>query len=177
MATHDVGGGCLGPAARRATGFCGRRGDVFADGGRAGLAARNDWPVLTRILDKALAAIPLADRQAMQSHWIRAEEEPPSFLGIPRRPLPKFVGLALLLVLLLIGWNYELAKKVARRTRRLKEELEGKQAVEDVLRQREEQLIQIINLVPHMIFAKDAQGRFLLANAAMADWYGRTPEE
>ncbi len=34
------------------------------------------------------------------------------------------------------------------------------------------QLRQIIDLVPHMIFARDAEGRFLMANRATADLYG-----
>lgn len=34
------------------------------------------------------------------------------------------------------------------------------------------QLRQIIDLVPHMIFARDAEGRFLMANQATADLYG-----
>lgn len=38
-------------------------------------------------------------------------------------------------------------------------------------------LRQIIDLVPHMIFAKDQQGRFLLANRTVAEAYGMTVEE
>ncbi|MHB8902953.1 MAG: PAS domain-containing hybrid sensor histidine kinase/response regulator, partial [Thermoguttaceae bacterium] len=36
---------------------------------------------------------------------------------------------------------------------------------------------QIFDLVPHMIFAKDRAGRFLLANRSMAEAYGRRVEE
>lgn len=38
-------------------------------------------------------------------------------------------------------------------------------------------LRQIIDLVPHPIFAKDREGRFLLANKAVADLYGVTASE
>ncbi len=38
-------------------------------------------------------------------------------------------------------------------------------------------LRQVIDLVPHMIFAKDHQGRFLLANQAVAEAYGTTVDE
>jgi PAS domain S-box-containing protein len=41
----------------------------------------------------------------------------------------------------------------------------------------QEQLRQIIDLVPQMIFAKDREGRFLLANAAVARAYGTTVGE
>ena len=40
----------------------------------------------------------------------------------------------------------------------------------------ETRLRQIIDLVPHMIFAKDRDGKFLLANRAVADAYGTTVE-
>ncbi|WP_022949636.1 PAS domain S-box protein [Methylohalobius crimeensis] len=35
----------------------------------------------------------------------------------------------------------------------------------------------VIDLVPHMIFAKDAEGRFLLANQALAEAHATTPRE
>jgi len=50
--------------------------------------------------------------------------------------------------------------------------LEGEQA----LRGSERKLRKIIDLVPHMIFAKDKSGRFILVNQAMADAYGTTIE-
>ncbi|MCC7476930.1 PAS domain S-box protein [bacterium] len=40
------------------------------------------------------------------------------------------------------------------------------------LRDSEKELRQIIDLVPHFIFAKDAQGRYILVNQAVADAYG-----
>ncbi len=45
---------------------------------------------------------------------------------------------------------------------------------EDALRRSEERLRQVIDLVPHFIFAKDTIGRFILANQAVANAYGTT---
>lgn len=45
------------------------------------------------------------------------------------------------------------------------------------LREGDVVLRQIIDLVPHFIFAKDAEGRFLLVNRALADAYGTTARE
>ncbi len=45
---------------------------------------------------------------------------------------------------------------------------------EAALRSSREELRQIIDLVPHFIFSKDAEGRFLLVNRAVADAYGTT---
>lgn len=45
------------------------------------------------------------------------------------------------------------------------------------IRRSEAQLRQIIDLVPHMIFARDGAGRYLLSNRANARLYGMEPEE
>jgi len=44
------------------------------------------------------------------------------------------------------------------------------------LRESEARLRQVIDLVPHFIFAKDAEGRFVLANRAIAEAYGTTAD-
>ncbi len=54
--------------------------------------------------------------------------------------------------------------------------IEAKRA-EEALRENESRLRQIIDLVPHMIFAKDHAGRFLLANRPVLEAYGKTHEE
>lgn len=48
---------------------------------------------------------------------------------------------------------------------------------EDSLREHRHQLLQIIDTVPHMIFAKDKEGRFLLVNRATADAYQKEPKD
>ena len=55
-------------------------------------------------------------------------------------------------------------------------ETEREQA-EEALRASETQLRQIIDLVPHMIFAKDREGRFLLVNRVVAEAYQMTVEQ
>ena len=48
---------------------------------------------------------------------------------------------------------------------------------EDSLREHRHQLLQIIDTVPHMIFVKDRQGRFLLVNRATAEAYQKEPKD
>ncbi len=48
--------------------------------------------------------------------------------------------------------------------------------IEKILQQKENHLRQIIDLVPHFIFAKDIEGRFILVNRAIAESYGTTVE-
>ncbi|MBN2227443.1 MAG: PAS domain S-box protein [candidate division Zixibacteria bacterium] len=47
---------------------------------------------------------------------------------------------------------------------------------EEALRESEERLRQVIDLVPHMIYARDQEGRFILANRTVAEIYGVTPQ-
>jgi PAS domain S-box-containing protein len=53
---------------------------------------------------------------------------------------------------------------------------ERKRSEEAVL-ESERRLRQVIDLVPHMIFAKDEEGRFLLVNRVVAEAYGTTVED
>ena len=48
---------------------------------------------------------------------------------------------------------------------------------EEALRKGEKRLRQIIDLVPHFIFAKDVGGQFILVNKAVADVYGTTVDQ
>ncbi len=57
------------------------------------------------------------------------------------------------------------------------EDEEKRRQAEEQLRASETRLRQIIDLVPHMIFAKDWDGRFLLVNRAMAEAYQTTVQE
>ncbi|HUI08993.1 MAG TPA: PAS domain S-box protein [Bacteroidota bacterium] len=50
-------------------------------------------------------------------------------------------------------------------------------AAEEALRESRRFLRQIIDLVPHFVFAKDEQSKFLLVNKAVADAYGTTVDE
>jgi PAS domain S-box-containing protein len=48
---------------------------------------------------------------------------------------------------------------------------------EEALRASEERLRQVMDLVPHFIFAKDSDGRYLFANRALGQAFGLAPEE
>jgi PAS domain S-box-containing protein len=56
-------------------------------------------------------------------------------------------------------------------------DIEDRRRAEGAIRDSERRLRQIIDLVPHFIFAKDEDGRFLLANRAVADIYGTTVDQ
>ena len=55
-------------------------------------------------------------------------------------------------------------------------DISDRRRAQAALRQSEERLRQIIDTVPHFIFAKDVEGRFILVNRAVAEAYGTTVE-
>jgi PAS domain S-box-containing protein len=61
--------------------------------------------------------------------------------------------------------------------RQLEAEVSMRRHAEEALRESETKLRQVIDLVPNFIFAKDRNGRFVLANKAVADAFGTTVEE
>ncbi len=56
-------------------------------------------------------------------------------------------------------------------------DITDRKQAEEALREHRRQLLQIIDAVPHMIFAKDQKGRFLLVNRAVAKAYRREPKD
>lgn len=55
-------------------------------------------------------------------------------------------------------------------------DITARKRAEEALRASEERLRTVIDLVPHFIFAKDAGGRFIFVNRALAQAVGLTPE-
>jgi PAS domain S-box-containing protein len=73
--------------------------------------------------------------------------------------------------------NRDLEVRVARRTKDLADAIEEHRKTEKSLRLSQHRTRQVIDLVPHFIFAKDIAGRFILANAAIAEAHGLTVED
>ncbi|MCB0150752.1 MAG: PAS domain-containing protein, partial [Caldilineaceae bacterium] len=73
--------------------------------------------------------------------------------------------------------NRTLEERIEERTHQLEREIEERIRKERELALSERRLRQIIDLVPHMIFAKDLDGRYILANRACAESLGTTVEE
>ena len=55
-------------------------------------------------------------------------------------------------------------------------DITARKRAEEALRASEERLRTVMDLVPHFIFAKDADGRFIFVNQALAESVGLTPE-
>ncbi len=102
-----------------------------------GIGYRRDWPMLGRILDKALLRISDGERQAIADRWITQDTEAHRW---QRRALWAF-GLALAAVLLGLGvmllWNRALQRQVRRHGEQLQRELAERLRLQDVDRARE----------------------------------------
>lgn len=92
---------------------------------------RRDWPLLGRVLDKALARISADERQALADRWIGPERESERW----QRALLWAAAAALLVVLLGLGlmllWNRSLQRQVAARTEQLRLELAERRRLQD----------------------------------------------
>ncbi len=59
----------------------------------------------------------------------------------------------------------------------LQEEISDREQVEKELQKNEKRLTQIIDLVPHLIYAKDQDNRYILVNKVLADSLGTTTQD
>lgn len=102
-----------------------------------GIGYRRDWPMLGRILDKALARIGEGERHAMADRWITQDSEAARW----QRRLLWAVGAGLVLVLagmgLMLLWNRALQRQVRLRGELLQRELAERQRLQDADRARE----------------------------------------
>ncbi|NJD89962.1 MAG: transporter substrate-binding domain-containing protein [Geobacter sp.] len=95
-------------------------------------SSRNDWPLLNSILTKALDAIPLKERRAINQKWLYNLE--PSIFKSRGFWITAGAATAILLTGLIVAWNMILRKKVAAGTAALGKELEELEKAEEELR-------------------------------------------
>ncbi len=97
---------------------------VVGDSGfmyRMGFASRSDWPQLNGILEKALAQITPAERDAIYHRWISLADEPQADARGMLRVLLGVIAAVMLLAGGVIVWNRSLHKRVKLQTREFRE--------------------------------------------------------
>ncbi|MEM7164908.1 MAG: transporter substrate-binding domain-containing protein [Planctomycetota bacterium] len=93
---------------------------------RLAFAVRKDWPEFHRIVEKTLASIPPSDRQLIFKKWIHMKDsDSHAHLW---RVLLIVLGLAAVLTLGFLLWNYMLRTQVQRRTEELAEQIRRREA-------------------------------------------------
>ena len=75
------------------------------------MAVRNDWPELTGLINKGIAAMPPEERNAITEKWGSAEFR----LRIDYTLIWQIVGISLLILLAFLYWNRKLAREIALR--------------------------------------------------------------
>lgn len=102
---------------------------------RLAFGVRKDWPELVTILQKGLDGIDPIERKAIFNKWVRLERES---LFRSREfwiSVLTVLGVGLLAIAGLIGWNRSLKSVVQRRTIELSVELNERMKVEEALRE------------------------------------------
>ena len=95
---------------------------------------RKDWPILTSILDKALASISPQQQHNIQSQWIKLHSNPVNSL----QHIPVILiasGIIFLMLLVSVFWTYSLRQQVKQQTDNLKNELAQHRLTQQELKQ------------------------------------------
>ncbi|WP_328986332.1 ATP-binding protein [Thiorhodovibrio winogradskyi] len=128
------------------------------------MGVRLDWPILSGILERAIADIPAGEREAIQSRWLGA---PPSARS-DYRLLWQAILLATLMIVLILAWNLSLARQIQRRRR-----------AEQRLAQSEQRYRGMVESARSVVqfYALDVQGEVIDAGAGSRELFGREEAE
>jgi len=117
-------------------------------------ATRSDWPLLNRLIQKALARVSADERNAVLQKWIHLERKTPTILDSwwfwPAIILTPLVFIITLLAVL--AWNRSLQRQVLIRTENLENELHERINAEKALRQSEEKYRTVVDNASEAIF-------------------------
>ncbi|MBT8340412.1 MAG: transporter substrate-binding domain-containing protein [Desulfatitalea sp.] len=125
---------------------------------RLALATRNDWPIFSGILQKALDSISAQEQSAIYQKWISVTYEH----GFDYSLIWKIGGIAAVVVVLFIVWNRRLKFEVKKQTSTIKA---GEAFLNDLL-----------EAIPHPVFYKDKNGAYIGFNKAFEQFVGLKKE-
>lgn len=114
---------------------------------RYSIASRNDWPILNRLLQRAIDAIPQVERQEIYQRWIRLQVEP----ALDRQLVGGVLAIIVFLLALVVAWNRSLQHQVRRRTAEIERALTELRQTEKELRRHEERFRTIVTSAPFAI--------------------------
>ncbi|MBD3346611.1 MAG: PAS domain S-box protein [Chitinivibrionales bacterium] len=137
---------------------------------RLSFASRKDWPELNSILKKTLAAIDSKKKDEIYRRWIRLDS-----VSVLRQPifwisLLSVLGAACIIILLVIGWNRSLQRKVEQRTAELNSLLHK-------LSESEHKFIEMVENANSIILCMDRSGRVTFFNRFAETFFGFSSKE
>jgi PAS domain S-box-containing protein len=124
---------------------------------RMGFCSRKDWPELNRILEKGLATLSVAEKQAMYKKWIPVEPRSIFTSREFRTGLLAAVTVIFLMAAGVIVWNRALARQVRVRTGELENELAERRLVEQALRESEEKFRVLAETIPAAVIVHQGE--------------------
>ena len=140
-------------------------------------SGRNDWPMLHRIVDTAVASISDETRVQIRNRWIGLTSHSP----LHDRHLWTALAVSFLVSIVLISavalWNRALHRQVAERTRALQEELRQRKRAEEALGESERNYKQLVECAHAIILTVDVQGTILYFNEYAQHFFGFTANE
>ena len=108
------------------------------------LGVRNEWPILTRILDKGLKTITQNERENIYKKWITFSYEE----AIDYTLVWRITTVAIVVIIIFLYWNRKLSHEVAERIRS-----------EEALRKSEERLRAAMKQAEHLAQAADSANK------------------
>lgn len=120
---------------------------------------REDYAPLQSILNKALDAMPTSEKRAIARRWIQLE-----YIPLWRRT--EVLNIAIGVVVVAIAtwcWIVVLRRAIKSKTK-------------DLLRS-QRLLETVIDHIPHYVYVRDIEGRYLMINKRAAEFYGTTREK
>jgi two-component system, NarL family, sensor histidine kinase EvgS len=126
-----------------------------------GLAVRPDLAPLAALIDRALAAMPLAERERIRSSWVTGAPRAAGAWSVNALRLLPFV-IVFGVVLLVTLRAYAL----------LQREMRGRRRAEHILARQVELQDTVMEMIPYPLGARDLEGRYIAVNRAYEEVTG-----
>ncbi|WPL15784.1 Virulence sensor protein BvgS precursor [Thiorhodovibrio winogradskyi] len=128
---------------------------------RLAMATRPTWAPLIGILDQALQAMPAAEREAIQSRWMRELPAP----ELDYRLLWQVLAAAALVLGLILAWNFSLRRQIQRR-----------HLAEQILSRSETLLRNTLDATENGVLVSAVDGQLLCINRRFQQLWGISDE-
>jgi len=131
-----------------------------------GMAVRNDWPIFTSILEKAIHSISEVERNAIYQKWISVKYDH----GFDISLVWKILAGAIFLIIGFFAWNRKLKTEVNKQTIALKKQSHA-------LALSEKQYRLLASNTADVIWTTDTENHMTYVSPSIKDLRGFTPEE
>ncbi len=129
-------------------------------------AVRKDWPQLVSILDKALAAMPAAEKSKIHNRWINLRVERRTNWTLLLEVVGAIVLVGTIILVVILRSNQKLNREIRERRR-----------TEEALRESREAARGLLDATQESLLLLDGKGNILAVNTTAARRFGKHPDE